>query len=513
MANRMSDSAASRSFAAIAARGSFVNTAQTMLNKIATAVAMLVIARFLSPADYGVAAQAMAAASFLIVLQPLTMGDVLIAHPTDLPNLAWTARRLATWIGAGTTLLILLSIPVFVGIYRDYPTAWLGGLLAVAALRPLMDARLVVPLARLRTELRYSKIAMIDGGVQLVVTTLAVIMAMTGLGGTALVVPVIIGAAARGFLYGRGMPAPSAVGLERKDAQKLMRSFVPASAAQYAHNINTMLEILILGYLAGEEQTGFFAFAFNIAAQANAIVAYQLGVVLQPIFGHLQQDPERQISGFLKVQRILALVCVPFSLLQAVLAEPLFRTLFAERFLPAIPVFQLISVAQAFYFASGPSMSCLRSQRRFATLLWWQGMQFVLSVPVYWFGALVGGAVGVAVASGCAWAISTPIAVWLCTRTGEHGRWRAALWVFGKPWLMSAPVFAIGWIAVSWLGTKGATGNWISLMLVGPLTLLVSLLIAWAADSELRELTGRAWIAVRARMGRRSFEAERREKE
>ena len=128
-----------------------------------------------------------------------------------------------------------------------------------------------------------------------------------------------------------------------------------------------MLEIIVLGFVSGKYETGLFGLAYSIAAQANTVIAYQLGVVLQPIFGRLQDDPERQVAGFLKAQRVLSAVCVPICFTQAVLAEPLFRLVLDAKWQPAIPIFQVVSLMQAFYFATGPSMSCLRAQRRFGT--------------------------------------------------------------------------------------------------------------------------------------------------
>mgnify|MGYP003330867736 CR=1 FL=1 len=60
------------------------------------------------------------------------------------------------------------------------------------------------------------------------------------------------------------------------------------SAAIWAGLIVIVLSVLnyigIREGKAAQEQTGLFAFAFQVAAQANTVVAYQLGVVLQESF-------------------------------------------------------------------------------------------------------------------------------------------------------------------------------------------------------------------------------------
>jgi len=490
------------SFSTVAAKGSFINTLQWFINKVATAVAMLAIAHYLTPDDFGIGAQALAVAQFLVILIPLTMGDILIAHPRRLELLAPTARTLATTIGFVICLLTLGCIPIILFFYTKYPAAWLGGLIAAASIRPLLDSQLMVPLARLRTELGFKKIALIDGVVQLVVTAFSVVGAALGMRGATIVVPQLVGTLARVVWYRKVAPQTTMVPTDRRIAFMLMKSFLPASSAQYLHNVIVMLEILVLGLVSGDVQTGLFGFAFMIAAQANTIIAYQLGVVLQPIFGKLQDEPARQVSGFIRVQRVLALVCVPVSLAQVVLAEPLFRIAFAEKWQPAVPVFQMISLAQAFYFATGPSMSCLRSQRRFATFFRWQGIQLVLSAPLYWLGSAWMGALGVATTSGVTWAISSPIVVYLCTRTVKSVKLTSVISIFAKPWLIGVAIFAPGLLAIRWLASFGVAGDVISLAIIGPVLVVAALFAARQTDSEMRQLSDRAIGALRGRMRR-----------
>jgi O-antigen/teichoic acid export membrane protein len=497
----------STSFGSIAAKGSLVNTFQWLVNKVATAAAMLVIAHYLTPADYGVANQAIAITAFMVLFLPLTMGDVLIAHPYELESLAPTAGRLALLIGIITGLLMVASIPIYLHVYRDYPAAWLGGLVLVMAARPVLDAALVVPLARMRTGLQYRRIATIDGVVQLGATVASLLMAMAGLRGASLVAPQVAGTAVRALWYRRIAQSTNHGTYRSSSARVLMRAYLPAASAQYLHNVIVMLEILVLGYVAGERQTGLFAFAFQVAAQANTVVAYQLGSILQPILGHLREDPQRQVRGFLRAQRMLGLICVPISMTQAVLAEPLFRIAFPSDYAPAIPIFQVISLAQAFYFATGPSMSCLRSQRRFTTFLAWQAAQCALSLPLYWIAASLWkdhGALGVALASATGWAVSSPVVVWLCTRVAPRRQLMDVIAVFLKPWMLATPIFVVAWLVVQELADFGRVGDVLSLVVVGPGAVLASLVAAHWFDEDMRALIDKVFSALRARLRRRT---------
>ena len=448
----------------------------------------LLIAYFLSPDEYGIATTVLAIASFVWITHPLPMGDVLIAYPRHLQLLAPTARRLALGAGAISTLTTLIAIPVVLRIYDAYPAAWLAGLLASISLSPLLAAVSVVPVSNLRQRLQFRRIAMLDGVLQLAATLLSVVFAAGGGRAASLVLPQILNQAGRAVCYVRIGSVDSARRFHRGIALFLMRTYIIGAGAQYIHSVVARLEIIVLGYIAGAYQTGLFGFAFILAAQANIIIAAQLGFVLQPILGKLQQDPSRQIDGFLRTLRVLGAVCVPFALLQVVLAEPFFRLILPLKWQPAVPAFQVLSLMQAFCFALGPSMACLKAQRRFRLLLIWQGVQLILSLPVFWFGARQGGAVGIAIASATIWALSVPIAVWLCTKFDGFGRLRETLSVFTGPWFIGLTVFGPGYFFVQWLDSWGRTGNIVAIAMIGPMLFIATLFITRFVNPEFRSL-------------------------
>ncbi len=467
-------------------RGATLNSAQWIANKALTAIAMLVVAHYLTPAEYGVGAQALAIFSFLALLPPLSVGDVLIAHPKNFGRLAASAARLATVLAMCSMVLTLASIPVVVLWFTDDPSRWLAGLLAILAIRPILEARLMLPIAFLRLSLAYPRIATIDGLVQMGATCLSVAMAALGGRAASLVVPQVIGTGVRAAIYVRQSRIRLESPVRATRVRYLFRQFVRASGAQYIHNVLVMLEVLVLGLVAGQYQTGLFGLAFTIACQANSIIAYQLGVVLQPVFSRLQNDVNRQVTGFLKAQRVLSAVCIPICCAQAILAEPLFRLLLAEKWQPAIPIFQIISLSQAFYFASGPAMACLRGQRRFGTLLVWQSIQFVVSVPIYWFGASEGAAVGVAIASGIVWACSTILVVWMCTTPSPSRRAWDSIAIFLNPLLVCVPLFAATLFVTRWAGGFGTLGDVASILVMGPVAILTAIFVIRFTHKEIR---------------------------
>ena len=475
-----------------ALRGSFWISTQWFLNKVATAGATLLIAYFLSPDEYGLAAIVIAIAGFLCIMPPKIMGDVLIAHPKHFELLVPTVRRLAWCIGLVCTSVTLISIPLVLQIYETYPPIWLASLLAAYAFHPLFTALFVVPISNLRQTFDFRRIAIMDGVIQLAATLVSVGLAASGGRAASLVLPQILNEASRAVCYMRMGTVRTARRFHRRIARLLMRSYLVLAGAAYLHSRLVSMEIVVLGYLAGGYQAGLFGFGYMLAVQGNRIILAPIEVVLQPVLGRLQEEPTRRREGFLRALRMLGAVCVPFSLLQVVLAEPFFRLLLAEKWQPAVPVFQVLSLMQIFYFAVAPSMSCLKAQRRFELIFIWQGVQLILSLPVYWFAVRQGGALGVAIASALMWSISAPLVVWLCIRVGGRRHLRETTSVFARPWLIGLSVFVPGYLFVQWLNGWGRTGDIVVVVVAGPLMFIIALLVTRLVDLEFRSLADQA---------------------
>ena len=69
-----------------AASGTAWTTAQSVLNKISTLVAMYIIALQLTPDQFGMAVLTLSIGKFLVVLPPLTMGDLMIVNDAEFSN-------------------------------------------------------------------------------------------------------------------------------------------------------------------------------------------------------------------------------------------------------------------------------------------------------------------------------------------------------------------------------------------------------------------------------------------
>lgn len=475
----------------VAVSGTGWATGQAVASKFITLVATWVIARNLSSEEIAVATLAMTVTKFLCVLPPLNMGDLLIAHRRSLAWLQPIAVRISFRWGWGITVGSILLAPLIARYYSNYPTLLLTALLMTAALRPLAESMQVIPLTALRLSFRNRSIAIVDGTVQLVAAIATIVLAVTGAGPWALVAPLIGSFAMRaaGYRWAGGSSrattdTPDGALTRLQAAGPLVqRRFMATGGAQYVHSLIDTMPLLVLGKLCSESETGLFGFSVTLAAQANTIIAGQIAGVLQPVLGHLGQDPVRQTNGYLRAMRMLGAVAVPICLTQAAFSETLFRVFVRGDLLGAAPVFAALSVAEAFYFASAPTMAMLRAQGRFGTFLGWQIVHLAAALVALPIAAMWGGSVAVAVTIAGLWSISLPLAVWVTTRNAG-GSLFGAIRVFLAPWISGLPLAFAAWLGAGAVASMGTAAQVAALVFGAPCCCMLMLLATRVVQPE-----------------------------
>jgi len=114
---------------------------------------------------------------------------------------------------------------------------------------------------------------------------------------------------------------------------------------------------------------GIYYFCTVLADQSVRVLVNNLGGVLLPALSRIQDDRERITKALVNATGLLLLVGVPMCAIQAVLAGPLIRVFFNDKWLPAIGCFAAMSVAAIGRLALCPAESMLIAQGRFRTYM------------------------------------------------------------------------------------------------------------------------------------------------
>ncbi len=455
----------------VALRGSALTGGQVVLNKVLATVATVLLGGLLTPEDFGLAGLAVSIGATSIIFQTWVFVDVAIAETrSGTPALA-AAQAAALAFGVGQAAVIMAAAPVIQSSLdgRD----GLVALLVVVAFRPLSDAIGVAPLARLRIDLRFRALAVVDGVTAAMGSIGSVALAYAGAGPAAVVAPPIATLAARGIVYWVILPASECPKhwprlVEIVDAS---RRFVGAALAAYLTSVTVLVDSLVLGIIVAERSMGIYSFSYNLAIQATVVIAHNVASTVQPVFAAMGPDAQRQADGLLRTVRLVSVFTVPASIIQAAFAAPLFSAIWDDRWSAAVPVFVVLSVGQAMVFVSTPSIYLLKAQGRFGEYLKLAAMQLAFSimgsfVAAEWGSAPMAALAGhiglpldedaaaplaVAVATSTSWAIFSPLSMKLACQGTTVG-WRSSIGLVVKPMLVAVPLALGAAVAATALG-------------------------------------------------------------
>ena len=102
--------------------------------------------------------------------------------------------------------------------------------------------------------------------------------------------------------------------------------------------------ILVIGKFFSASQVGFYTRAETMNQLPVNNISNALKKVTFPLFASIQSDDLRLKRVYKQLMQMVVYVLSPVLIFVAVLAEPTFRFLFTEKWLPAVPYFQILCI-------------------------------------------------------------------------------------------------------------------------------------------------------------------------
>jgi teichuronic acid exporter len=106
---------------------------------------------------------------------------------------------------------------------------------------------------------------------------------------------------------------------------------------------------IIIGRFFAPAQVGFYNRADTMQMLPVSNINSVLGRVTFPLFASIQNDDVRLKSVYKQIMQMVIFLIAPILILMAVLAVPFFRLLFTDKWLPAVPYFQILCVNGILY--------------------------------------------------------------------------------------------------------------------------------------------------------------------
>lgn len=106
---------------------------------------------------------------------------------------------------------------------------------------------------------------------------------------------------------------------------------------------------IIIGRFFVAADVGFYTRANSLKQLPVNNIAGALSKVSYPLFASIQNDNVRLKKGYKQIMQMVIFLVAPVLVIMGVLAEPLFRFLFTNKWLPAVPYFQILCLTGILY--------------------------------------------------------------------------------------------------------------------------------------------------------------------
>ena len=106
---------------------------------------------------------------------------------------------------------------------------------------------------------------------------------------------------------------------------------------------------VIIGKMYSPAQLGFYTRANTLVQLPVSNISGALSKVTYPLFAAIKNDDVRLKSVYKQIMKMVTFILAPTLIIMGVMGTPLFRFVLTEKWLPAVPYFQILCISGVLY--------------------------------------------------------------------------------------------------------------------------------------------------------------------
>ncbi|WP_436492681.1 oligosaccharide flippase family protein [Actinokineospora sp. HUAS TT18] len=397
-------------------RGAVWSLLNTVVLRLGTLVAGIVLARLLSPADYGVFAVALVAMTLLQAFNELGVSLALVRWERDVREFAPTAMTIAVGFSVALYGVVWFAAPAFCELMGSPDAVTVMRVLCLAV---VFDGIAVVPATILNREFLQRTRFLCDAAAFVVVTSVTISLAATGSGPMSFAIGQIAGNLVSVTAYLLLCPVKVRPGWDAGIARELVKFGLPLAAASLLVLSVTNVDKIVVGSLTDEIALGLYVMAFNQSSLPLQVFSEAARRVSLAGFSRLVHDKRQLEDALGRGVGLLMAASVPVCALLACYAAPMLHVVYGGQWTPAAVALQVLAglgLLRILLFIGYDLLVALDGNR---VLVGLQVLWLATMLPALLIGTRVDGIRGAAVAQvAVAAVVVVPAFAWVIRRRG-----------------------------------------------------------------------------------------------
>ncbi len=395
-------------------------TVSFALGKVAQLISQIILARLLSPEEFGIWAMVLILSNFSVLFKDVAIAQVLVHRGFDDKKIVNTVYSLGVNIS-----IALFFVQAIAGLplSQFFSVPQLLPLTAFSAFVFLVGAGAGSHTAVLQQQMKFTELAICDTLANFARVGAAILGAVFGWGVWSFAVGEVAMALVDSLLkyYFSRYRFTYSLRLDPNAVDEVKKFITGILGSRFAVQLNTMSDNLIIGRLIGTQALGHY----NLAYQLAMMPVYALSQVNRVIFSVLSQRNNEDKKVFLgQTLELYAVISAPIYGVAFLIAPSVIPLLYGSAWVEAVNLFQIVLIsayARGFMSMLGTTLIALDKPLIPAIIDW---TLVPVSISSYFLGAILGGSKGVAIAVASVMGIGATIWYWLATC--RAAKWKIA---------------------------------------------------------------------------------------
>ena len=301
-----------------------------------------VLARLITPEEFGVVAIATVLIAFLTIFSDLGLGAAIIQRQDFGKKEYDSIFSFSIYLGIILSVALFLSSPLLAAFYNSLPLKIICQILAITLFFGSIN---MVPNAIISKQKRFKFIAQRTLFFQVFGGILAIIAAFYRWGCYALLIPILLSSVGSFIVNYRQYPLHFNVVLNFSP----VKSVFSYSSFLFIFNVvnyfTRNLDKLIIGRFFNMQLLGYYDKSYHLMMLPLQQITHVITPVMHPVLTSLQNDIPQMARDYAKILKLLATIGFPLGVFLYFSSTNLITLVYGEQWLPAVPVFKILTLS------------------------------------------------------------------------------------------------------------------------------------------------------------------------
>ncbi|MHB8168802.1 MAG: MOP flippase family protein [Thermoleophilia bacterium] len=303
-------------------------------------ITMVVLARLLVPADFGLVGMAMVVIGFVMIFKDLGTSAAVIQRQQSSDELLSSIFWVNVAFGLLATVILFFCSPLIGAFYGDDRVTAIMRLLSLTF---FISGLSIMQQALLERDLKFDRVAKIELSSFVAGSVIGIGVAVAGLGVWSLVIQTLAVSLMTTLLLWIGTPWHPRLFIRSREVKEVCGYSLNLAGFNIFNYFSRNADNLLVGRFLGATELGYYSLAYRIMLYPLQSITLVIGRIMFPVYSQMQDNDARFRGAFLQTASSIAFISFPLMLGLMVLRHSLILVLFGSQWQPVIVLVAILA--------------------------------------------------------------------------------------------------------------------------------------------------------------------------